>query len=326
VADVKTGGSSEFFLSTVGGDYWDKERLDSKYRSALTRVLSDLPGLTTSIEQNQTGVLNLPSQVCKAIGTEVERIVAISTAWRLLYSAFYLLDKIEDQEISGIFSHYDTGVLTNVTTGLILQAEIALVNAVAEKESSIDRGAHFLVAFNHMVLAVCAGQHQDLSSSNITLDQAWEIAAGKSGAFFAFGCRLGTYAGAESSETVEVFTTYGHCLGLLIQLANDVEGLFGDYNDLSRGKVTIPIAYALEVLPSLEKDKLVRYLDSPNTNQETTIRQLILTNGALVYMALEAEKIKLRGKKVLNSLFLNHDPKKQLESMLDQIACFSQIQ
>lgn len=321
MADVKTGGSSEW------GDVWDKERLDSEYRSALTQALSVLPGLTTSIEQNQTGVLNLPPLVCKAIGIEIECLVTITKAWRLLYAAFYLLDKIEERELlSGIFSQYDTGVLTNITTGLILQEEIALVNAVARKESSIERGAHFLIAFNNIALAVCAGQHQDLSSSNITLAQAWEIAAGKSGAFFALGCRLGAYAGAESSETVKAFTTYGHCLGLLIQLANDVEGLWGEYNDLSRGKVTIPVAYALEVLPSLEKDKLVRYLDNPNTHQEATIRKLILTNGALVYMALEAEKIKQQGKKALDSLSLNHDPKEHLESMLDQIACFTQIQ
>jgi len=323
---VKTGGSSDLFLSNERGEAWYLERLDSEYRSALTQVLSVLPGQSTPVEQNQTGLLSLPSLVCKAIGIEIERAVTISTAWRLLYSAVYLLDKIEDREISGKLSQYDTGVLTNITTGLILQAEIALVNAVARKESSIERGAHFLIAFNQMALAVCAGQHQDLSSSNITIDQAWEIAAGKSGAFFALGCRLGAYAGTESSETVEAFTTYGHCLGLLIQLANDVEGLWGEYNDLSRGKVTIPVAYALEVLPPPEKDKLVRYLDSPNTHQETTIRQLILTNGALVYMALEAEKIKQRGKKVLDSLSLNQDPKKQLESMLDQIACFTQIQ
>lgn len=320
MAGVRIGGSSE------RGEVWCLERLDSEYRSALTQALSGLPGQSTPVEQNQTGLLNLPSLVCRAVGGEYECLVTISKAWRLLYSAFYLLDKIEDQELSGKLSQYDTGVLTNITTGLIFQAEIALINAVVKKESSSERGEHFLIAFNQMALAVCAGQHQDLSSSNMTLAQAWENAAGKSGAFFALGCRLGAYAGAESSETEEVFTTFGYCLGLLVQLANDVEGLWGEYNDLSRGKVTIPVAYALEVLPSLEKDKLVRYLDSPNTHQETTIRQLILTNGALVYMALEAEKIKQRGKKVLDSLSLNHDPKKQLESMLDQTACFTQIQ
>lgn len=323
---MKKGGSSEPFLSNERGDVWYIERLDSEYRLALTQALSGLPGQSTPVEQNQTGVLNLPSLVCKAIGGEFECVVTISKAWRLIYAAFYLLDKIEDQELSGIFSQYDTGVITNITTGLIFQAEIALVNAVVRKELSSERGEHFLIAFNYMALAVCAGQHQDLSSSNITLDQAWEIAAGKSGAFFALGCRLGAYAGAESPETVEAFTTFGHCLGLLIQLANDVEGLWGEYNDLSRGKVTIPVAYAMEVLPPPEKDKLALFLDNPNTHQETTIRELLLTNGVLVYMALEAEKIRQRGKKVLASLSLNHHPKEQLERMLDQIACFTQIQ
>ena len=309
------------------GEVWPVERLDSEYRLAMTQALSSLPGQSAPVEQNQTGVLNLPSLVCRAVGGEFECLVTISKAWKLLYAASYLLDKIEDRELlSGIFSQYDTGVLTNFATGLILQAEIALINAVVKKESSSESGEHFLIAFNQMALAVCAGQHQDLSSSNITLDQAWEIAAGKSGAFFALGCRLGAYAGAESSETEEAFTTFGYCLGLLIQLANDVEGLWGEYNDLSRGKVTIPVAYALEVLPPPEKDKLTHYLDSPNSHQETTIRKLLLTNGALVYMALEAEKIKQRGKKALDSLSLNHNPKEQLKRLLDQIACFTQIQ
>lgn len=323
---MKLGGSPGPFLSNERGDVWYIERLDSEYKSALTQALLDLPGQSNLVEQNKNGVINLPSLVCRAIGGELECIVTISKAWKLLYAAFYLLDKIEDQELSGIFSQYDTGVLVNITTGLILQAEIALINAVTRKDLSSERGEHFLIAFNHMALAVCAGQHQDLSSSNIALGQAWEIAAGKSGVFFAFGCRLGAYAGAESSETIEAFTSFGHCLGLLIQLANDVEGLWGEYNDLNRGKVTIPIAYAMQVLQSPEKDKLVRYLDSPNTHQETTIRNLILTNGALVYMALEAEKIRQLGKKLLDSLALNHHPRKQLEKMLDQIACFTQIQ
>jgi len=325
VVGLKAGRLFELFLPNERGDAWKKESLDSKYRSALTQVLSDLTGLPTQIEQDQAGLLNLPSLVCKAIGTEFEHVVAVSTVWRLLYSAFYLLDKIEDQEIPDILSHYDIGMLINITTGLILQAELALANAVARMESSKERRSQYLTTFNHMALAVCAGQHQDLSSSIVTLDQAWEIAAGKSGAFFALGCRLGAYAGTESSEKVEIFTTYGYCLGLLVQISNDVEGLWGEYNDLSRGKVTLPVAYALEVLPFPEKNRLIRYLNSPNSNQESTIRELLLTNGAVVFMALEAEKIRLQGRKSLDSLSLNRDSKKQLERLLDQIACFSQI-
>lgn len=311
-------------------EFWYLKGIDPEYKGYIIRVISEqqspprLPGENSS---SIRGLRELPGTVCMALGGKKEFAKQLNKAWELVYLAFHILDKIEDQEIDNGLIQYDAGMLTNVTTGLILQAEFILAKLNEKMEKVFGNKSCLLILFNRLALDVCAGQHWDLSSSEKELVQAWKVASGKSGNFFALGCKLGAYIATEDSEQIKKFEEFGHCVGLILQIANDVEGLWGQEetgSDLLQGKVTIPIAYALRILPEQKKTELIDYINNPTANDEDDMRAMIIENGALVYMALEAEKIRQQAKSILAATTLKQTSKRQLELVLERIASFDQ--
>lgn len=310
-------------------EFWYLKEIDPEYREYIIRVISNQKRHPIVSDDNSSirGLRELPAFVCMALGGKKEFAKQLNKAWELVYLAFHILDKIEDQEIDNALTQYDVGVLTNVTTGLILQAELILAKLKDSMEKAYGNKRRLLILFNRLALDVCAGQHTDLSSSENSLPQAWKIASGKSGKFFALECKLGAYIATENFEQIKKLEEFGHCVGLLLQIANDVEGLWSqeeEVGDLLQGKVTIPIAYALWVLPERKRAVLREYLNNPTANTEDDMRVMIIENGALVYLALEAEKIRQQAKSILTATALMQTKKDQLEMVLERVASFDQ--
>ena len=310
-------------------EFWYLKEIDPEYREYIIRVISNQKRRPIVSDDNSSirGLRELPTSVCMALGGKKVFAKQLNKAWELVYLAFHILDKIEDQEIDNKLTQYDLGTVTNVTTGLILQAELILAKLNDRMEKAFGNKSCLLILFNQLALGVCAGQHWDLSSSERELSQAWKVASGKSGNFFALGCKLGAYIATENIEQIKKLEEFGHCVGLLLQIANDVEGLWSqeeEVSDLLQGKVTIPIAYALRVLPERERAVLRDYLNNPAANAEDDMRAMIIENGALVYLALEAEKIRQQAKSILTATALMQTKKDQLELVLERIASFDQ--
>jgi geranylgeranyl pyrophosphate synthase len=268
--------------------------------------------------------LNLPTLCYHSLDETSKAILPVNLSWVLLYAAFYLLDKVEDQETEhALISKYGEGPVTNLTTGLILKAgEILSVARQAAAEA--DRIQEIQMDFYRLAAVVCAGQHLDLTVKEPDLDTAWKIAFGKSGNFFSLGCRIGARLGATSAEQVEAFSRYGLHLGTLIQIANDFAGLFPNTNgksDIITGKYSLPIAYSFQVLPNQIK-KVLNELLSTSIADPQAVQQalnIIIQSGALVYLNFEAEKHKTLAKSELEPIALNPELKDLLLSIPEKI-------
>lgn len=272
---------------------WTTTEIDAGYRQALQAILTHLikPAVNERGQEKRESPLLLPYLCCRSLRGESQSGLTVNAAWVLLYAAFYLLDKVEDEESTEPFSsQLTTSTLLNATTGLILGAELLLADldaAAVEANAAKD----IRTKFNLLALEVCAGQHRDLVQHEPTLQDAWRIAAAKSGAFFALGCYVGARTATENERVLAACSSFGRHLGLLIQIANDIDGLWssdGCGSDLSRGQWTLPVAYAFHVLPA-EKQAMLSALMG-TTGGEAEARQLILDYGALIYLALETEK------------------------------------
>lgn len=113
-------------------------------------------------------------------------------------------------------------------------------------------------------------------------------------------------------------------LGMLLQIANDIAGLWGNgeqTSDIAKGKRTIPIVYALEILPAEDIVPLLQLIEEAAFNNEAEIRArcLVRNSGAVVYMLLEAEKHKLLAQDSLKELPLDQDEKEYLLQILESI-------
>ncbi len=268
--------------------------------------------------------LNVPALCYRALGGASDVIFPVNCAWILLYAAFYLLDKVEDQETGHIlFSHFGGGPLTNLTTGLMLNAGWMLSSTVQAAPGN-DSLRAIQADFYRLAVDVCAGQHLDLTIKEPDLKQAWEIATAKSGNFFALGCRMGARLGTEAHDQLDAFTRYGRNLGTLIQVANDYEGLFpNEYgkSDIIIGKYNLPIAYCFQVLPEPEKSRLSELLqaNAADTQAKQRAQRMVIQSGALLYLYLEAEKHKTLAAKALEPLALALEEKELLLSIPEKI-------
>ena len=106
------------------------------------------------------------------------------------------------------------------------------------------------------LLALCAGQAADLAfeqRTDVGLEEAVAMAAGKTGALLAAACRLGALAGGATGEQSRLLAEFGAHLGLAFQLVDDLLGIWGDPAvtgkpagaDLAARKKSLPVVAAL---------------------------------------------------------------------------------
>jgi geranylgeranyl pyrophosphate synthase len=307
-------------------DFWQAENIDLAYRETLSAVLARMWSSAVEAEEQdyRASLLTLPAHCCAALGRDPVAALEVNASWSLIYAAFYLLDKVEDREARGERFSSDPGVLTNVTTGFILSASWILYKLGTAQNLDTSIISSLQIAFHRSSLAVCAGQHLDLAQQEPNLTQVWHSVAAKSGEFFSLGCLAGALVATDEPDQIEGFATFGRHLGILIQVANDAGGLWGKekgQSDLARGKFTLPVAYAFNVLAVEKTERLSRLLllAKDNAGAESEARSLILGCGGLVYLVLEAERHRQRARVALESLNLRTDDARELLILLDQI-------
>jgi geranylgeranyl pyrophosphate synthase len=308
-------------------DFWQAENIDPAYRETLSAVLARMWSSAVEAEEQggKASLLTLPAHCCAALGKDPEAALEVNAAWSLIYAAFYLLDKVEDQEASGELFSSGPGVVTNVTTGFILSASWVLYQLETAQNLINPAITSLQIAFHRSTLAVCAGQHLDLAQQEPDLTQVWRSVAAKSGDFFSLGCLAGALVVTNETDQIEGFATFGRHLGVLIQIANDAGGLWGKgegQSDLARGKLTLPAAYAFSVLATEDAERLSRllFLAKNDVGAESEARSLILGCGGLVYLMLEAERHRQGARAALENLNLQTDDARKLLILLEQIS------
>ena len=298
---------------------WIFNELDPDYRVALASILHAVwPGTDT---EKKYSYIPLPSLCGHALGKVSPSTTAVNAAWVLLFVASYILDKLEDEEVQHpIFSKYSPGVVMNLTTGLILHS-----GRILAELGPLDVSDKLLLEirreFHQQALSVCAGQHHDLTIKEPDFEQVWKIVDAKSGKFFALGAYLGARLATNDHEKVALFSEIGRRLGIINQINNDLGGLGSREetgSDLAFGRRTLPVQYALMVLPPEKYAMLVEYLHNAvqDPSAELKARQMILSAGAVIYLSLEAAKHRQQASTMLESLHLPSDQSLPLHNLL----------
>lgn len=300
--------------------YWIENEPDPDYRIALSSLLNAFWPKTG--KGAKPSYFPLPSLCGHALGRVTPATFAANAAWVLLFVASYLLDKIEDNETHHpIFSRYSPGVVANLTTGLILHSGHILAK-LEPHDSSMDIMAEIRREFQRQAILVCAGQHHDLTANEPTFDQIWQTVDAKSGRFFALGAYLGARLATYDGVVITAMSEVGRRLGIINQINNDLSGLgSGDEtgSDLASGKRTMPTQYALQVLPPEKRAKLVKYLQSAASEPlaEVEARQIIVSAGAVIYLALEAAKHRQHATQLLITLELSPEHSNPLNTLIN---------
>jgi len=107
------------------------------------------------------------------------------------------------------------------------------------------------------VQALIDGQNADVSfesRTDVQLSECLHMAGNKTGALISSACALGGLAGGGELEQVDHLAKFGARLGLAFQVADDLQGIWGDpaktgkraHGDLRNRKKSLPVVAALQ--------------------------------------------------------------------------------
>lgn len=239
----------------------------------------------------------LPELCCLAAGGEPGSTLEISAAWLLLYTAAHVVDAIQDGDPDPKIEMLGgDGPAINTANGLYLSAS-RLINSLENKGFPKDLVAEITGDYLETILMMTGGQHLDLILSRVNLDQWWQIAAAKSGAFFSLACRSGARFGTTDQRKVSAYSDYGSHLGLMLQIIDDL----GDFNAFMYSKSglapglfgkSLAVAYAENVLPEPSKRELTQLIQSSSSGDASSEKLIDILDecGAGLYLATELSK------------------------------------
>ena len=298
--------------------------LENAFRRAtgLGKYIDDL-NLTLSL--NQAGpsnpFLGLPSLCCEAVGGRPRRAIPVMAAWYALMLAARILDDLEDGESDGLlWQKLGTPRTINVATGLILAAPLALLQ-LRDQGIEDDLVLELIQETQRAALRIGAGQQEDLVQVE-DVDRNWKMVEAKAGEPFALACRAGAMAGGGTPAQVARLGEFGQCLGVLMQIADDVSGFWQapDRSDLTAGRKTLPVAYALALTPPAQREGL-RGVFRQAQHDAVVAAQApheLADLGVLHILVIEAELWRQRAITSVEGLSATSPAKEQLLNLVEQ--------
>jgi len=275
---------------------WKQSDAKPDFVEALRQVL---PGLTQNTHADQGSVrwIVLPYLCCQAAGGDPRWADSLAAAWYLLFTAAYLMDKIEDRdEPDPTWAPLGLGAGLNAATGLFFTASLALKDLYQHNETCA-AASDVISDFYSGFLRMSSGQHADLIRPEPSLEEYWEIARDKSGAFFQVACRCGARLAVANPDQLEEFSLFGQHLGVLKQILDDLEDIQppGSSNSMHpRPDIakSLPVVYAMSVFPQEQRDRLRLSLENSAQSQASAEEafHLLEQSGAALYLSMQIER------------------------------------
>ena len=139
---------------------------------------------------------------------------------------------------------------------------------------------------------VCSGELRQTASSGhfeLSCQEYLEIVDAKTAELTACCCKLGGHYAGGDSTTVESLESYGRCLGIAFQIADDMLDLEGDEEfagkslgtDLDHLKMTLPVILLRDQLDQSERKQLEDLLSTSDSVAKNRLMEWLESSGAL---------------------------------------------
>lgn len=263
----------------------------------------------------------LPFITSRGVNQRSPSAIPITAAWQFIRLAAKLFDDLEDSAYGSISSE-----CTNLASSFLFLAY-----------SSLDKLADFRVPkkqlqlvinrFNKACLQTCTGQDFDLKTrwdQMVPTPDHWlEVAQAKSGALFAWASWAGALAAGANEEMQTCFWKYGLHLGILVQIADDFNGVWNASfkNDLSAYRVTLPISYAFYISSDDEKQRLLEILQCAQKEEAVNVSRgqtFLSTLGAQKFMLASAQVQRCEAIEAINQNCLSSQSREDMIVLLNK--------
>lgn len=166
---------------------------------------------------------------------------------------------------------------------------------------------------------VCEGQALDMSFEErdfVSEEEYMEMISKKTGALIRASVVCGAIVGGADDSTIDRLARYGELIGLAFQIRDDILGIFAKEeklgkpvgSDIAKGKKSLPIIKALELLDDDGRSYLAGVLGKEQASREELERaaRLIERCGALDYCREKAVSLAREAMEVIDDLNLRN--------------------
>jgi geranylgeranyl diphosphate synthase type I len=235
--------------------------------------------------QSQTGKRARPVLcllTCEACGGDWERALPAGAAVELMHNFTLIHDDIEDQDDirrgrSTVWALWGEAQGINAGDTLFALAQLALLR-LARRAVPVTTVVDAIRLLNHTCVALTGGQYLDISfesRGDVSISDYLVMVEGKTAALMACACEMGALIAAAPDDQREHLHSFGHHLGMVFQICDDILGIWGDPSvtgkpagaDVARCKKSLPI------LHGLERSAELRALLAQDTLSEAEVHQ-----------------------------------------------------
>lgn len=144
-------------------------------------------------------------------------------------------------------------------------------------------------------------QLSNIQNSEFSEEVYYEVIKMKTAALFEACCEIGAMSANATEEDLEKAQSFGRNLGIIFQIRDDIFDYYDSKeigkptgNDMSEGKLTLPVLYALNSTEDEEMKAIARKVKSRDVSQEEISRLVAFTkaNGGIEYA--EQKMLELR--------------------------------
>jgi geranylgeranyl diphosphate synthase type I len=256
---------------------------------------------------------------CEACGGEWRGALPAAAAIELIHNFSLIHDDIEDnspvrRHRATVWSLWGQAQAINVGDGLFAISRLAL-QRLTNSGASPGKVLQAFQVVDRTCLSLTEGQYLDLAFEDaelVTIEMYMEMIGKKTAALMGCATRLGALLGTDDEGLIEKFGQFGHQLGLLFQIVDDVLGVWGSGEstgkgvgeDIVRRKKSLPVVYGLEKSEQLrhlygqqqwaaeqqqEVMKLLNDVSAPQYSEEMAARQLSMAVDMLQSTRIENE-------------------------------------
>jgi geranylgeranyl pyrophosphate synthase len=235
----------------------------------------------------------LPLLACEAAGAAWENAVPAATCWRGLDMAAKVLDDAQDGDVGRATDPRGVAAIVNVAPVYYALSMMCL----ARLDGPIY--ADLAGRMQSTILRMAAGQHLGLlMRDGGSVEVGLRSIAEKTGSYFGLAAVLGARCATNDPAALAALEGFGTNAGIVLQLLDDLVDLRtqGPGGDLADGRRTLPILYALAVVPATQRTGLQALLDRAREDSaaEVRAREWVMRLGAESYLRAEVLRYRMR--------------------------------
>ena len=256
----------------------------------------------------------LPLATCKSVNGNPQNAIHIAAALITFAASWRIFDDLEDQDRPGqLWEEVGTARAWNYAAAVhILSLKILSQAPLHSQVFQRINQAYIETSFR-----IAAGQNRDLSELTQTVEDYWLTIEMKTAVFYTTACATGAMVGTENPELIQACGTFGHHLGLALQIFNDMESIWqpDGITDLKKGKITLPLLYGLQYNHPEHQELLSIVTQNKIAERAERIKEIldnIDTKSFLIWAALKEREQALEAIKICP----NSEGKEVLESYI----------